>query len=286
MGEAQDSPGRYAGWVGARESIADELAVGPALAVRALLDDSEAEFHAGDPLPPAWQWFYFLPRTAQSLLGDDGHPQRGGFLPPVALPRRMFAGGRLTVHEPLRLGRPASREGEVLKVSEKRGGSGQLVFVTVTYRFLQDGTLCLEEEQDIVYREPGTPVAAAQPVDLPAPPPGAWSRTIAPDPRLLFRFSAVTFNAHRIHYDRPYATDVEGYPGLVVHGPLTAVLLIDLLRRHSNRSVIGFSFRARAPLFDLASFRLVAMPQDTSTIALEAQGPDGSIAMTAEAQLA
>ena len=286
MGEAaQDTPGNYADWVGARESIGDELAIGPALAVRALLDDSEAEFHAGDPLPPAWQWFYFLPRAPQSRLSSDGHPQRGGFLPPVALPRRMFAGGRLTVHAPLRLGRPARREGEVLKVSEKRGGSGQLVFVTVIYRFLQDGMLCLEEEQDIVYREPGAPVAAPEPVDLPPPPPNAWSRMVTPDPRLLFRFSAVTFNAHRIHYDRPYATETEGYPGLVVHGPLTAVLLVDLLRRHSDRPVIRFSFRARAPLFDLASFRLLVMPQDMSTVTMEAQGPDGGIAMTAEAQL-
>ena len=282
---ARNEPVNYAEWVGARESVQDELAIGPALSVRALLDNSEAEFRPGDPLPPAWQWFYFLPRARQSGLGTDGHPQRGGFLPPVALPRRMFAGGRLTVHAPLQLGRPAIREGEILKVSEKRGGSGLLVFVTVAYRFLQENTVCLVEEQDIVYREPGAPATAPEPADLPSPPAGAWTRMVTPDSRLLFRFSAVTFNAHRIHYDRPYAMEVEGYPGLVVHGPLTAVLLMDLVRRHTDRSVTHFSFRAKAPLFDLAPFRLTAVAGNESMVSLEAQAPDGGVAMTAEVRL-
>ena len=282
---ARDESVNYAEWVGARESIQDELAIGPALAVRALLDNSEAEFHTGDPLPPAWQWFYFLPCAQQSHLGADGHPQRGGFLPPVALPRRMFAGGRLTVHAPLQLGRPAIREGEILKVSEKRGSSGLLVFVTVAYRFLQEDTVCLVEEQDIVYREPGSSATAPEPTDWPAPPAGAWTRMVTPDSRLLFRFSAATFNAHRIHYDRPYAIDVEGYPGLVVHGPLTAVLLMDLVRRHSDLPVTHFSFRAKAPLFDLAPFRLIAELGNESMVSLAAQSPDGSVAMTAEVRL-
>jgi 3-methylfumaryl-CoA hydratase len=274
----------YTDWIGSRETVEDDLPLGPALSARAVLDDSEPEFRAGDPLPPLWQWVYFLPRAAQSRLGPDGHPQRGGFLPPVDLPRRMFAGARLTIHQPLRLGRTAVREGEIRSIEDKQGAGGRLVFVTALYRFFQDGALCLEEGQDVVYRAPGPPLAAPQPADWPPLPADAWSRVVTPDPALLFRFSAVTFNAHRIHYDRPYATEVEGYPGLVVHGPLTAMLLMDLLRRHEPRPLARFSFRARAPLFDLAPFRLVGRRQGESAILLEAQGPDGATAMTAEAE--
>jgi 3-methylfumaryl-CoA hydratase len=172
----------------------------------------------------------------------------------------------------------------IRSVTTKSGRSGSLAFVTVGYSFTQQGVLCLEEEQDIVYREPGSPVPAPVPIELPPPPSDAWSRVITPDPRLLFRFSALTFNAHRIHYDRPYATGVEGYPGLVVHGPLTAVLLLELVRRNTPRRAVGFSFRGLAPLFDLAPFRLVAQPSGDN-VALEAQGPDGKPAMSAEADL-
>lgn len=231
-----------------------------------------------------WHWFYFLPRVPASRISKDGHPERGGFLPPVPLPRRMFAGSRLTFRHPLIIGKPATRIGTVRNVTEKHGGSGTLAFVAVSYVIEQDGRVCVEEEQDIVYREPGARVPAPKVVDLPAPPAGAWSRTVTPGPVLLFRFSALTFNAHRIHYDRPYAIDEEGYPGLVVHGPLTAALLLDLVHRHSDRPVIAYSFRGRTPLFDLAPFRLVGQPE-ADAVALEAIGPDGGLAMTATATL-
>lgn len=250
----------------------------------ATLDDAERKLGSGDPLPPLWHWLYFLPRVPASRIGADGHPQRGGFLPPVALPRRMFAGARLKFQHPLVIGQPASRTGTVRNVSQKSGGSGTLVFVAVEYKVEQDGRVCVEEEQDIVYREPGARVPAPEAKDWPAPPAGAWTRTISPDPVLLFRFSALTFNAHRIHYDRPYAINEEGYPGLVVHGPLTAVLLLDLVRRHSERAVTAYSFRGRAPLFDLAPFRLVGQPKG-DTVELEAHGPDGAVAMSATATL-
>jgi 3-methylfumaryl-CoA hydratase len=159
------------------------------------------------------------------------------------------------------------------------------MFVTVAHNISQDGELCLEEEQDIVYREPGLPVAAPEACELAPVPAGSWARTVTPDPTLLFRFSALTFNAHRIHYDRTYATTVEGYPGLVVQGPLTAVLLLKLVRCHARRSVTGFSFRALAPLFDLAPFRLIGTPAG-DCVHLEAQGPDGKTTMTANATLA
>jgi 3-methylfumaryl-CoA hydratase len=196
----------------------------------------------------------------------------------------MFAGARIQVHRPLRVSRPALRDGCIRDVVMKSGKTGALAFVTVAYRFMQDGVLCLEEEQDIVYREPGATVPAPKAATLPAPPEGCWSRTLLPDTRLLFRFSALTFNAHRIHYDRAYAVDVEEYPGLVVHGPLTAVLLLQLLRQSSSRPVLAFGFRGVAPLFDLGPIRLLATPAD-DTVALEALGPDGRAALLATARL-
>jgi 3-methylfumaryl-CoA hydratase len=273
-------------WIGNTETLTDELAVSPATAAAAILDDTESRFEPGVPLPPLWQWFYFLPRAPQSRLSPDGHPERGGFLPPIALPRRMFAGARMRFHRPLVIGRPAERHGMIRDVSEKDGRSGRLAFVTVGYDFYQDGALCIEEEQDIVYREAGAPVSAPAPAPLPSLPPGSWSSMITPTSPLLFRFSALTFNAHRIHYDRPYATEVEGYPGLVVHGPLTAVLLMELVRRHAPASVQRFEFRGQAPLFDLAPFRIAATPDTDSRVLLEAHGPDGRTAMTATAALA
>lgn len=272
-------------WVGATETVADDIALGPALSAAATLDDTQTPFDSGAALPPLWQWFYFLPRAPQSRLGSDGHPERGGFMPPVALPRRMFAGARIRFSRPLVIGRPAQRHGTIRDVSEKEGRSGRLAFVTVAYTVQQDGETCIEEEQDIVYREPGAPVAAPVPGELPQLPDGAWERMVTPSPTLLFRFSALTFNAHRIHYDRPYATEVEGYPGLVVHGPLTAILLMELVRRNATRPVRGFEFRGRAPLFDLAPFRVSAAAAPDGHVEMEAHGPDGAIAMTATATL-
>lgn len=271
-------------WVGRTETVHDDLAVAQAQAAAATFDEPVEAFARGTALPVPWHWFHFLPRAPQQQLDDDGHPRRGGFLPPVPYPRRMFAGSRLTVHRPLVIGTPATREGVIRDVQLKSGKSGNLAFVTVGYRFVQDGAVALEEEQDIVYREPGAPVAAPSLVPWAPLPEGTWSREIAPDPRLLFRFSALTFNAHRIHYDRPYARDVEGYPGLVVHGPLTAALLAQLVRHRQPRPISAFSFRGVAPLFDLAPYRLVATPEG-DTVGLEAQGPDGRVALQATATL-
>jgi 3-methylfumaryl-CoA hydratase len=274
----------YADWVGSREEAEELIALAPVQAAAATLDDT-TEFAAGSPLPPLWQWFFFLPRVPQSRLGPDGHPQRAGFMPPVELPRRMFAGARMRVFRPLVIGKPAHRRSVIRAVSEKEGRTGRLVFVTVAHAIHQDGTTCVEEEQDIVYRETGAPVDAPVACELAPAPPGSWTRTVTPDPTLLFRFAALTFNAHRIHYDRTYATTVEGYPGLVVQGPLTAVLLLELVRCHARRPVTAFTFRARAPLFDLAPFRLVGTPVG-DRVNLEAQGPDGSTALAATADLA
>ncbi|MES3032440.1 MAG: acyl-CoA dehydrogenase [Gemmatimonadota bacterium] len=278
-----DSVPDFREWIGRTETVHDGLSPEQARRVQATLDDEVTGVDAGSPLPPLWQWCYFLPHARQSALDVDGHPQRGGFLPPISFPRRMFAGSRMQFHQPLRLGVPAVREGEIRNVVLKSGRSGSLAFVTVGYRFVQDGVTCIDEEQDIVYREPGAPVSAPTIAEF-TPPSDAWTRTITPDARLLFRFSALTFNAHRIHYDRPYARDEEGYPGLVVHGPLTAMLLADLVRRHSERRITTFSFRGLAPLFDLAPFHLTGR-LDGGTVSLDALAPDLSPALSAVVQV-
>ena len=271
-------------WVGRTETVEDGLSPEHARRAAATFDDAVTGVGAGNPLPPLWQWFYFLPFAAQSALDVDGHPQRGGFLPPIPYPRRMFAGSRMTFHAPLRLGASAVREGTIRDVVMKSGRSGSLAFVTVQYRFTQDGVLCIEEEQDIVYREPGAAVRAPDVAPAPVPADGTWSRTVTPDARLLFRFSALTFNAHRIHYDRPYAESEEGYPGLVVHGPLTAMLLADLVRRHTDRAIATFAFRGLAPLFDLAPFHLTGAPSGDN-VDLFALAPDLAPALSAQVRL-
>jgi 3-methylfumaryl-CoA hydratase len=275
----------YSEWVGRTEETEELIALAPVQAAAAMLDDTTTAFAPGSPLPPLWHWFFFLPRTPQLQLGADGHPGRGGFLPPIELPRRMFAGARLQFRKPLVIGRPARRQSLIRDIAAKEGKTGRLAFVTVAHRIHQDGELGIVEEQDIVYREPGGPVRAPEPCALPPAPAGAWTRVLTPEPSLLFRFSALTFNTHRIHYDRIYATAVEGYPGLVVQGPLVAVLLLELVRFHARRPVTAFAFRARAPLFDLAPFRLLGVPGDHQ-VTLEAQGPDGQTTLTASADLA
>jgi 3-methylfumaryl-CoA hydratase len=270
----------FSAWIGRTESVHDGLSAEQALSAAATFDGDSTGLESGGALPPLWHWFYFLPRARQSHLDVDGHPQRGGFFPPIPFPRRMFAGARLRFLAPLRLGTPARREGEIRNVVIKSGRSGSLAFVTVGYRVLQGDALCIDEEQDIVYREPGAPVAAPSILPPPEAAAGRWLRTITPDARLLFRFSALTFNAHRIHYDRPYATSEEGYPGLVVHGPLTAMLLADLVRRNTERAMTAFTFRGVAPLFDLAPFHLIGKA-DGAAVSLEALGPDHATALMA-----
>lgn len=279
-----DTAIRLEDWIGRTEKLEDPLAPWPAEAVAAMLDEPSLAPGTGGKLPPLWQWFYFLATVPQHRLSPDGHPERGGFLPPVPLPRRMFAGARMQFLKPLELGRPAIRTGIIRNVTTKEGRSGRLTFVTVGYEFHQDGALCIAEEQDIVYREAGEPVPAPIPVAAAPEPDGVWTRDLEADSRLLFRFSALTFNAHRIHYDRPYAMSEEGYPGLIVHGPLTAVLLARLVSQNTDRRITAFRFRGKAPLFDLHPFRLVGHP-DGNQVKLEVRGPDGRTTQEATAEL-
>lgn len=236
-------------------------------------------------LPPAWHWMFFNPVARRSELGPDGHPKRGNFLPDLGLPRRMWAGGRLIYHAPLPVGAEARRESEIVDVVSKTGRSGRLGFVTVRHRIVSGATLCIEEEQDLVFREtavPGGPGAA--PVS--APDGAQWSEPFTPDPVLLFRYSALTENGHRIHYDQPYARTEEGYRDLVVHGPLIATLLHGLAARcRCDAPLRRFTFRATAPLFVDRPFHLeAAASEGDSTLSLWARGQDGELAMQAEAR--
>lgn len=238
----------------------------------------------GEPqLPPGWHWGWFADTFPASRLGRDGHPKRGGFLPPVELPRRMWAGGKLTFRAPLLAGEEATRVSEVIGIEPKSGRSGELVFVTVRHRISQRGSLALEEMQDLVYREdPATGALSPQPPAAPAA--AEVSRTVEPDPVWLFRYSAVTFNGHRIHYDHDYARNVEGYASLVVHGPLIATLLADLAMETTGRALGGFSFRGISPLFCDVPFTINAR-RDESAIQLWAANMDGGLAMQASATI-
>lgn len=231
------------GWVGRSEEIHDHLSLNLLQRIAATL--GEQELQVGEALPPLWQWCFFQPAVAEPGLGVDGHPARGGFLPPADNRNRMWAGGRVEFHTPLRAGAQASRVSTILKVEKKSGRTGALLFVTVQHDYLQDGQLAIREEQDIVYREP-TPPKLAGGAALPE---GDWQESITPTPTLLFRYSAVTFNGHRIHYDWPYVTEAEGYPGLVVHGPLMATLnLRAFCRTHPDAQLKRFSYRGVRPL--------------------------------------
>lgn len=272
-------------WIGRSEERRDQVTAAPVAALAATLERDGVEAHAGFAIPPLWHWLYFTPVARQSEIGPDGHAQRGGFLPPVPLPRRMFAGGRFEFLAPLRIGDDVTRVSRIKDVSVKEGRSGTLVFVTVRHEIANANGVALTEEHDIVYRENLTPNApAAKP--QPAPSGEMFSREIVPDPVLLFRYSALTFNGHRIHYDRPYVTEVEGYPGLIVHGPLIATLLTDLLERHlPQRRVAAFSFRAVRPLFDIHRFTVCGRVESDNQVALWARDHEGWLAMEAGARL-
>ncbi|HKE16776.1 MAG TPA: MaoC family dehydratase N-terminal domain-containing protein [Kofleriaceae bacterium] len=280
-------------WIGRRSESVDRVTASRVAAWNATLDRDDPFPADGDAAPPLFHFALFPPLARQSALGPDGHARRGGFLPPVALPRRMWAGGRFRFRAPLRVGERVELVSVIERIEEKRGRSGPLVFVTVRHAISGAGGLSLEEEQDLVYRdaplprdstEPGAPMAAAA---APSAPSARWRRQIAPDDVLLFRYSALMFNGHRIHYDRRYATEVEGYPGLVVHGPLLATLLVDLVRRQLPEAALeSFRFTALRPVFDVAPFAICGEPApDGRRVRLWAADAAGAIAMEAEAVL-
>jgi 3-methylfumaryl-CoA hydratase len=273
-------------WIGRTEVIDDLAALVPLRALAATLDRGDPLFAPGDTVPPCWHWLYFLPLHRQSDIGPDGHAKRGGFLPPVPLPRRMWAGSRLEFLADVRAGDDISRRSRIADVRLKEGRTGPLVFVKVRHEIHADDRLAIVDEHDIVYRDlaqPGEPV----PAGVPAPDNAPWTGRIVPDDVLLFRYSALTFNGHRIHCDRRYVTEAEGYPGLVVHGPLIATLLLELLHREQPAAKVArFEFRAVKPLFDVAPFDLCGRLEGDGTAKLWARTPEGHVAMDASATLA
>ncbi len=268
----------FVDWIGRKDVREDVADPGPVAGLAALLD------HATPPwdeavLPPLAHWLYFAERARQSELGEDGHPLRGGFLPPITLPRRMWAGSTIAYHRPIAVGTAMRRCSHIEEISEKAGRSGQLIFVRLRHDIETEEGLALREWQDIVYREAqgaSTPRAeSANSLHCEV------RRQMTADTRLLFRYSALTFNAHRIHYDRDYCRKVEAYPGLVVHGPLLATLLLDhAMRIDRNIHPREFSFRAQLPVFDTSSFTL-CLAHEGDQVGLWIENAEGATTMTA-----
>jgi 3-methylfumaryl-CoA hydratase len=269
----------------AEEDVATEA---PLRAIIATFDRPEPAPRPGAAVPPGWHLGYFLPMSRKSTLAADGLPTGAGVLPKVPLPRRMYAGTRATFHAPILVGDALRRETELTDLQVREGGTGVLIVTTQTRRTSTPRGLAITEEADTVFREavpPGTKSGIPKRDEVPAGLP--WRQTVTPDAVMLFRFSALTFNPHRIHYDRPYAMEVEGYPGLVVHGPFTQMCLINFVRDNNpGRTIRTFGMRARAPLFDDAPFELVGRPSEGGNACeVWAVTPGGTIAMQASATL-
>jgi hydroxyacyl-ACP dehydratase HTD2-like protein with hotdog domain len=262
------------GWSPEPVTTSDPLDPGPATNFSALLDLPSAP---QQDLPPLWHWFHFLEWPPQRHLGPDGHLANSRFLPPIPDRRRMFAGGRLTVHRPLRIGEPAEQRTSLAGVTVKQGRTGELAFVTVRGDYHQHGERCLTEEQDLVYRSGPSPATFTAQTSKPPESDEPWRSTPDIDSILLFRFSALTANAHRIHYDQPYCREIEGYPDLVVHGPLLVLLMLELVRPH--RPVDTLSYRLRHPVF-LGDPFLVAggMKETAAELAVTTAGATNAVA--------
>ncbi len=234
-------------WIGRTQEQDDEI-TRPALRRIAALLDRADEFSLGQPIPPHWYTMFFPEIVPQSQIGEDGHPRRGDFLPPIALPRRMFAGRRMRFIGPLRVGDVATKISEIVAITPKRGRSGEMVFVTIRHTVAVGGVTVITDEQDVVYREAAVP-GAPLPEPTSAPKDAAWSEIVMPSTVLLFRYSAVTYNGHRIHYDGDYVRGAEGYPGLVVNGGLTLLLLLEAAIRNVGRMPRGVAVRNIRPLY-------------------------------------
>ena len=281
-------------WIGRQDIRYDEVNGTPVRLMRATLDQLAAEEKYAQILPPAWHWLYFLPSEMTLNLARDGHARKGGFLPPIPLSRRMWAGGKLEFLHPVTVGTAIKRISLISDVQCKTGNTGELIFVTVNHDIYCAQRLALRERQDLVYR--GAPSENSNPPPcFSAPQEAQWSRTLNPTSAMLFRYSALTFNAHRIHYDKDYASKVDGHSGLVVHGPLLATLLLDLLlQRYPSANILSFDYRAIRPLFAgseiVLGAALEAPPDRPSSekgirVQLWAADAAGCMAMRAQAQI-
>ncbi len=273
----------FAGWVGRSREQEDEITRPALRRIAAMLDLPDMEFPAGAALPPHWYAMFFPEIARQSELGEDGHPRRGDFLPPIPLPRRMFAGRRVRFHDTLRVGDVAIKRSTITAVTPKTGRSGAMVFVTIEHSFIVSGRVVLIEEQDVVYRDapnPGTPATAPAPV--PAVP--DWSRQVQPTTKLIFRYSAITYNGHRIHYDADYTRGSEGYPGLVVNGGLSLLLLLQSAVFELGRTPTALAVRNLRPLFAADPVTLAGTGIVDGRAAAWVADAKGALAVSAELQ--
>jgi len=272
-------------WIGRNETVDDIIGLTPARALAATFN-RQTEILAQSQLPALWHWLYFLETAAQQDLTPDGHRQRGGFLPPITLPRRMWAGSQLQFHLPVNIGDPLTRSSTIHSIKEKTGRSGSLVFVKVQHEISRSGQLCITESQDIVYREAAKP-GASLPAGEPADSVSDFQLQFQADSRLLFRYSALTFNAHRIHYDTPYVTEVEGYPGLIVHGPLLATMMLELLWQNLPEAQLStFEFKALRPVFDNQACTIRATsPDSEGNVRLWIADHEGALCMQGQANI-
>jgi len=271
-------------WLGNSEERQDQIVAFPANALSATLN-YDLQYVDGSVLPPLWHWLYFLPIYRLDQANYDGHAALGGFLPPVKLPRRMWAGSRVSFLYDLTIGTEARKVSTIKSIQQKSGKSGDLVFVTVAHQVFQNDTCCIEEEHDIVYRS-APDINATAPVFKTTDTSPEFSYVVKPDPILLFRYSALTFNGHRIHYDQPFCIETEGYEGLVVHGPLLATMMLDLIRQNFPDAVVKyFQFRALAPVFDTMKFEVCGCKISSSEVEIWIKRDDGVLAMSGSANL-
>jgi 3-methylfumaryl-CoA hydratase len=272
-------------WFDRREEAADVCALPLVQRLAALLDQDPARLRNGDALPQGWHMILFTPVAPQSGLGQDGHPTASGLLaPPADLPRRMLGGRRTQFERALRIGAEMRRVSQVVAFEEKQGRSGRLAIATLRHSIFEGDAAApsVIEEQDVIYRAAAGVPEAAKPAPEPVRPAPSLTRAFTPDPVMLFRYSAVTFNGHRIHYDQPYATGTEGYPGLIVNGGLTALLLLELVKVAAGRPLTAMSVRNRKPLICGRPARLCAAAAGDGW-ALWAEDSNGRMALEAHA---
>tara|TARA_B100000073_G_scaffold302199_1_gene269583 strand:+ start:588 stop:1427 length:840 start_codon:yes stop_codon:yes gene_type:complete len=268
-------------WIDKTTEAEDTIRLQPANFMEATLNRTP-QLKEGDNLPPLWHWIYFLEAKPESDLGRDAHPKKGDFLPPIQLPRRMWAGGRFTFYNDLVIGEKAKKITTIRKIVEKEGSTGPLCFITLEHKIYSKEEISMIEEQDLVYLQ-DQQGSKSLPLAQNSIERSDFSQEIHPSEILLFRYSALTFNGHRIHYDLDYARNVEGYDGLVFHGPLTATLLLDLALKEKNKPIKKYSFRGTAPLSNLDCFWIEGKSEDDSVI-LWARRKDGVVAMKAKAE--
>lgn len=281
LGKMTNNKTKLSDWIGNQEKRTETIHQQSLDGFAALMDQ---DVPASSFVPAGGHWMYFLPNDRQSNLAIDGHSYKGGFLPPVELPRRMWAGGRLTFNRPIKSGDVIDKISTVKSVAEKDGRTGKLVFVTVEHELTGPDGRYIHEEHDVVFREAADPNAPTKEPEK-ASTDFDWSETITPDPVMLFRYSALTFNGHRIHYDRDYVMQEEGYPGLIVHGPLIGTLLMKLaVENMDGKSLKNFEFRNFNPVFDTAPFKICGKQIEEGLCSVWAMGPDGELAVSATAQ--